>query len=335
MTPHRNESNVQFTLEDFRRSIHARLKNVTIPAMHAQHEQLVELMVPLYAEVRKLQKGAPDSESVTSLRHTLRELKEYAKRHFQEEEAFMSRIHYPHLAAHADAHQVFVKSLLDLEARIWQESIVYVVDLFHLVIGWLFQHINQMDMDYARFSNGGNKDQPSCRPMASPVTQNTLRALGKSMDDKSEHDLAALRNSLRQRLRKTGIEQFDQEHMELMNRIIGVNILTEKLISRRPSDEDWTEIDRAIEFLFRYCRYHFSSEEAWMKKIDFPGLANHAFKHQQILNRLKELSVQLIQERKVQFIVDMNLFVTEWFLTHTNRTDLQYAEFVQGKPHPA
>ncbi|MBF0418369.1 MAG: hemerythrin family protein, partial [Magnetococcales bacterium] len=166
----------QYTLDDFRGNLRVRLKNVEIPELHAQHEQLVELIVRLYGEVRKLQKETPNEQSIASLRTTLQELKSYASRHFREEETFMTRIRYPGMNAHLEAHRQFVQSLLALEARLWQESISFVVDLLHLVVEWLFAHINQMDMGYALFAKSAthpksNKSVPLTVNEMSPVTR--------------------------------------------------------------------------------------------------------------------------------------------------------------------
>ncbi|MBF0260986.1 MAG: hemerythrin family protein [Magnetococcales bacterium] len=317
-----------FSLEEFRANMRARLKDVEIPALHGQHEQLVELIVRLYGEVRTLQKETPDTDSVASLRGTLQELKSYATRHFQEEEAFMHRINYPGVTAHCEAHRVFVKSLLDLEARIWRESISFVVDLLHLVVGWLFQHINQLDMGYARFSKGGVLPKGVTEPRASPALQGSS-GIGPASGQTGRE--ISFRESMLLRLRKTGIDPFDQEHVELMNRIVHINTLTKRLTSRPPTPKDWAEIDQAVEFLMAYTRYHFSGEEAWMNKVGYPKRGEHAQEHQRLLARLKELVERLTQERNVYFIVDMNLFVTEWFLTHTVRADSLYGEFAKSR----
>ncbi|MEO5347112.1 MAG: bacteriohemerythrin [Magnetococcus sp. YQC-9] len=321
----------RFSLEDFRESMRIRLKNVAIPALHAQHENLVELIVKLYAEVRKLQRDPPGSESLASLRTTLDELKNYATRHFQEEEAFMRKIQYPGFEPHRQAHQLFVKSVLDLEARIWQESVSYVIDLLHLVVGWLFQHINQLDMAYARFSRGEHSSQDFTELHTPPALKVARSSSSDSKTSSKKSEQAEFRDLLRQRMRKTGIERFDQEHLELMNRILRINQLTEKLASRKPTPKDWEEVDQANEFLFGYCRSHFLAEESWMDEIDYPKRTEHAQEHRRLLTRLKELSARLVEERNIYFIVDMNLFVTEWFLTHSVRLDLQYAEYARAK----
>lgn len=317
-----------FSLEEFRANMRARLKDVEIPALHGQHEQLVELIVRLYGEVRKLQKETPDPDSVASLRGTLQDLKSYATRHFQEEEAFMHRINYPGVAAHVEAHRVFVKTLLDLEARIWRESISFVVDLLHLVVGWLFQHINQLDMGYARFSKGG--ESPKACTEASPHVVSAASSGMGSDSSKAGRELS-FRESMRLRLRKTGIDSFDREHLELMNRIVHINTLAGKLTLRPPTSRDWEEIDQAVAFLLGYCSTHFSGEEAWMAEVGYPKRAEHAREHHRLLIRLKELAGRLTQDRNVYFIVDMNLFVTEWFLTHTIRSDALYGEFARSR----
>ncbi|MBF0340316.1 MAG: hemerythrin family protein [Magnetococcales bacterium] len=318
----------EFSIEDFRANMHARLRDVSIPLLHAQHKRLVEIMVLLYAEVKRLQKDAPTQESHTSLRATLDELKNYATRHFQEEEGFMQKMQFPGFAAHQEAHRVFVRSVLSLENRIWQESVSYVIDLLHLVVGWLFQHINQMDMAYARYSRGERSGLASSELHTPPALKNP----GPTVDGSQKSQLAAFRDSLRARLRMTGLERIDKQHQELLNRILHFSVLTEKLSIRKPTDKDWQEIDGAMEFLFAYCRYHFKEEEGWMQKIGYPKLSIHTREHQRLLSRLKELAGKLTEERSIFFIVDLNFFLSEWFLTHTLRSDFLYVEFMSNQP---
>ncbi|MBF0175574.1 MAG: hemerythrin family protein [Magnetococcales bacterium] len=323
-----------FTVDDFRQSMRSRLRHVGVPDMHAQHEGLVEIMVSLYSEVKKLQKGVPGQEEHDSLRATINELKRYATKHFQEEEAFMRRIAFPGLEPQIAAHQAFVKSLLEVEKRMWEESISYVIDLQHLVVGWLFEHINLMDMAYGRFSRG---EKESVGPLTKTLQASSSASLPqqrektKSPDTKSQADF---RNSLRSRLRMTGIPRIDKEHQQLLEQVIDLNILAEGLSTRKPSLKDWQQIDQAIHFLTTYCRDHFTGEEAWMRSVGYPKLAVHTEEHKRLLIRLQDLAAKLSKDHQVLYVVDLNFFLVEWLLTHTSRTDFLYVEFGKVRSNP-
>ncbi|MBF0153804.1 MAG: hemerythrin domain-containing protein [Magnetococcales bacterium] len=321
-----------FSLEDFRQTMYARLRDVGIPALHGQHVGLVEIMVSLYGEVKKLQKAAPGKEDLVTLRRAIDELKSYATRHFQEEEAYMKNMEFPAVHSHIAAHQAFVGGLLEVENRIWKESVSYVIDLLHLIVGWLFEHINQMDMVYARFSRGEKVTVPPLArsaPVALPAQPKAPD--GKTPDGRKSASQAEFRDSLRRRLRMTGIAPIDKEHQQLLERIIDLNLLVEELSLRKPTAKDWQVIDRAIHFLHNYGRDHFRGEEAWMRNVGYPGLAVHADEHKRLLTRLQDLAAKLAKDRQVLYIVDMNFFLVEWLLTHTVRSDFLYVEFAKSR----
>ncbi|MBF0214470.1 MAG: bacteriohemerythrin [Magnetococcales bacterium] len=322
-----------FTVDDFRHTLEARLRDVGIPSLHSQHQRLVELIVLLYAEVRTLQKETPREENLASLRNTLDALKEYALRHFQEEERFMQSIQFPDFQAHQSAHHLFVKTLLNLETRMWHDSISYVVDLLHLVVGWLFQHINQLDMVYARFSKGEKLTSThNLFQASSPVhTIPTTTRAEKPEENTPERKLIQLRENMSRKLFLTGIGEIDRQHMDLMNKITEINVLAERLTTRKPIPQDWSMIDQDVAFLHRYCDTHFITEEAWMRKIGYPKLPIHMREHETLLTRLKGLAQKISQERNVFFIVDLHFFMSEWFFTHTIRSDALYVEYAKSQ----
>ncbi|MBF0423478.1 MAG: hemerythrin family protein [Magnetococcales bacterium] len=316
-----------FTVEDFRKNMLGRLRDIGIPDLHQEHIRLVEIMVELYAEVKKLQKETPGQQDMDNLRKVIEELKGYATEHFKHEISFMTSIKFPELAAHQAAHQLFVEQLLLTEKRLWQESISYAVELMHMVVGWLFEHINQVDTRYVRFSRGEQlrPTTPLPRKPTSPSRSSgpvqSARPRGKTTQD--------FRDSLHNRLIKTGILKFDQEHLNLLNRIIDTNLMVEELYSRQPNPSDWKKIDETISALTDYCHSHFRGEEAWMSKINYPRLDQHVSEHQQLQKRLQEIALKLKDDRQVYYVVDFNFFLMEWLMTHTSRSDLLYAEYAK------
>lgn len=311
-----------YTVEDFRANMNARLRNIGLPDLHKEHVRLVEIMVELYAEVRKLQKASPGQEDKVTLRTVIDELKSYAAKHFANEEKFMAEITFPGLAQHKEAHKLFVAKLLEIETRMWKQSISYVVDLLHLLVGWLFEHINQMDMAYVRFHRGETvKIAPNVTPSKQPPPRKPATTIGKNPKD--------YRNALQDRLRPTGISQFDRDHRKLVDLINDLSIIAESLYTRKPTPSDWQKIDQALQDLTSFARSHFMAEEMWMKKVGYPLLDNHTEQHRHLQNRLRELTTKLTEERQVTFIVDINFFLVEWLMTHTGKSDLDYGAFAK------
>lgn len=83
---------------------------------------------------------------------TIRELIEYARTHFAEEERQMAAHDFPGLAEHKAAHQALLKVVTDIERRYQQthESVAGDVIGF-LISDWLVKHILGMDKQYAPY----------------------------------------------------------------------------------------------------------------------------------------------------------------------------------------
>ncbi|MBF0427112.1 MAG: hemerythrin domain-containing protein [Magnetococcales bacterium] len=332
MTNHEESFSRVLTPEDFRRSMLARLRNVGIPTLHDHHKDLVEIMVLLYAEVKRLQHAAPGKEDHAALRRAIDRLKDYANQCFREEEKRMREAHFPGIQAHLDAHHSFIDALLEVEGRLWRESATYVVDLLHLVVGWLFDHVNLLDMTFARFTRGEKvaDASPEVRAAAKPADPDAIWPAGKGgVHGSSSH--ATFRDSLRGRLRMTGIETIDREHQQLLELVIDLNTLIEGLAHRKPTARDWQTIDQAIAFMHAYGVNHFRGEEAFMRDINYPDLNTHTGEHKRLLERLHDLTGKLAADRRVSFVVDLNFFLVEWLLTHTVRSDYNFAVFARDK----
>ena len=76
----------------------------------------------------------------------LDELKEYTKKHFGDEEEYMTNIGYEALDAQKKAHQVFVDKLEDINLEDMDENQQqYLIDIVDFLLMWLVNHILKMD----------------------------------------------------------------------------------------------------------------------------------------------------------------------------------------------
>ncbi|MEO5365313.1 MAG: bacteriohemerythrin [Magnetococcus sp. WYHC-3] len=142
------QKQAEYTLEDFRRNMVGRLMLLGVRDFDQQHGRLVDYIVDLYATVALFKKGIPTPEQVNDLTGLLDALTEYTLTHFRNEEVFMESIGYPQLEQHRKAHQLFIKKFTEIRRKIDGGAVPYVVDLFFLTFGWLFEHINRVDSAY-------------------------------------------------------------------------------------------------------------------------------------------------------------------------------------------
>lgn len=80
--------------------------------------------------------------------------------------------------------------------------------------------------------------------------------------------------------------------------------------------------------LYRHVREHFSTEEALMRKVDFPGYLQHVESHNRMLADLAAISHD-IGNNVIDPIV-VSAFLQDWALKHIPKEDAQVAAFVNG-----
>ncbi|MBF0623540.1 MAG: hemerythrin family protein [Magnetococcales bacterium] len=135
--------------EEFRSNLMKKLRPVEPRQFHRQHEKLIDMISELYMLIRTMQRRRPTAEERQALFKMLGEFKQYAATHFREEERYMQQTNFPGVTDHQAAHARFVSKVLEVEERVRNESVSYVVELFFMVIDWLFSHINHMDRLYS------------------------------------------------------------------------------------------------------------------------------------------------------------------------------------------
>jgi len=112
---------------------------------------------------------------------------------------------------------------------------------------------------------------------------------------------------------KIGHSIVDSQHIhlfELANQIVEGN-----------NDEDLTHL---LMLLFQHTREHFSAEESLMKQTRYPDYERHVEQHNQMLDRLIEISKTV--QKKQWNPSDMKLFISNWVLIHILEDDMPLGE---------
>ncbi|MBN2656177.1 MAG: bacteriohemerythrin [Spirochaetales bacterium] len=118
-----------------------------------------------------------------------------------------------------------------------------------------------------------------------------------------------------------GIDAIDREHrffLDLIREIEAEGV-------RDPGSEF---IQLYIDELILYARFHFFSEEIYMKKIQFPGLQKHRELHLQLVGKLSDQVTRFqLKEIDIESIVE---FLVNWFKYHTLVEDVKIARFISS-----
>ncbi|MBF0310734.1 MAG: bacteriohemerythrin [Magnetococcales bacterium] len=306
--------------EEFQGMLMGRLRLIKVDRFHQEHITLIGIITDLYANVRNLQRQKPGPREMKALDEVLDRLKGYATFHFQAEEDFMAQHKFPGLDAHIQAHRRFVEALLKVEDRMRKESVTHVLDLMHMTVGWLFDHINQVDMQYSRFVEGEYVKLPD---LPQPVAA-SRETTGKTAPSRKLENFADM-------LCDVGVERLNSDHRRLVNRMARFATTMTNLTRHKPSPQDWREIDQLLTFLNDFMREHFTLEEQMFTQHGYPQLAQHKREHEVLRNRVTDLTRRLSREREVLGVMDLHQLLFEWFITHIQKSDAAYRDFFQKK----
>lgn len=115
---------------------------VGVASIDAQHQKLIELINTLYGAMR----DKKTSQIVGSL---VRELSDYTRYHFSEEERLMEKAGFSGLLLHKKEHANFIAKVHDIQKKIdnGQENLIG-FELANFLKDWLKNHIIGTDKNY-------------------------------------------------------------------------------------------------------------------------------------------------------------------------------------------
>lgn len=121
-----------------------------------------------------------------------------------------------------------------------------------------------------------------------------------------------------------GIEAIDEQHKGLIDRLNHVSAA----LSAKQGEK---EIANTLDFLIKYTRYHFAKEEEYMKKFNYPGLAEQKEKHQEFTDILTQMEEEFIEDGATKALADsIDTLLINWLTKHIEGTDLKFGKFLQA-----
>lgn len=81
--------------------------------------------------------------------------------------------------------------------------------------------------------------------------------------------------------------------------------------------------------MLAYTRYHFASEEKYMKSINFPDFEEHKKKHDFYAAKITEFH-EKIKNGKMVLSLEVTNFLKTWLINHIKGTDQNYARFANN-----
>jgi len=119
------------------------------------------------------------------------------------------------------------------------------------------------------------------------------------------------------------IPEIDLQHRQMI-------ALVAELEKALEDGADKEIMGRVIRELNTYVREHFTEEERWMARYEFPGLKGHAAQHEKFVETLLHFELDYLADRK-ELSTELLAFLMSWFTEHILGFDQQYAHFFQEK----
>ena len=112
-----------------------------------------------------------------------------------------------------------------------------------------------------------------------------------------------------------GVSSIDAQHQQLFK-------MADELFEAGKNGKSKEKIGDLLGFLDRYTKQHFKDEEAYMKSINYPGLAEQEKAHQAFVNELTKLKGEFDKSGgNIAVIIGANQMVVDWLTKHISGMD--------------
>jgi hemerythrin len=122
---------------------------------------------------------------------------------------------------------------------------------------------------------------------------------------------------------KTNIVSIDAQHKELFR-------ITNELLSACREGRGTEKVSEVINFLEKYVRTHFATEEKYMLDYNYPEYNFHKIQHEFFIKKAEELKNIFIKEGpSLSFTVTTSSTIVNWLTNHIRHVDGEMAKFLR------
>jgi len=260
-----------------------------ISKIDEQHQHFTTLAINVMETISK----TPTEEIIAK---EFEAFKAYALEHFEYETKFMAKYKIKESEKHLEQHRYFIERLDQLPKEI-SENIDKLDDMKTWILTWWINHINSIDresFDYKKWAY-------------------QLIEEAETLEDVSIV------------LRRTGIEEIDNDHLHLMEVTLKLNKLITSHIQNGDDLQDSSIKNEILELLrqiYSIAVHHFEREEKIMLSRKMKDYNSHHKEHAAVLSKLKGIE-QNYTENRLHISSNIKTIILEWWIQHTNNVDFR------------
>jgi hemerythrin len=124
-----------------------------------------------------------------------------------------------------------------------------------------------------------------------------------------------------------GIQEIDNQHktiIQLINDLLN-------LCRNDTNDEDYESFNKLVGIILEHFQKHFETEENLMLEKKYPHYEEHKKRHDKLLEDVKKMVDKIINEKQKQSLINLVIFLREWFVENIYIMDKQLGEYLTGR----
>lgn len=120
-----------------------------------------------------------------------------------------------------------------------------------------------------------------------------------------------------------GVKRFDDQHKELIN-------IIDKLAESINRQVFHGSLDKILEEVVDYAKYHFRTEEEYFEKYHYPEKEEHIKEHRSFSKKIGKMQEQFKKD-EMKYTFELIDYLEDWLVSHLNGTDKKYTRFFHEK----
>lgn len=115
------------------------------------------------------------------------------------------------------------------------------------------------------------------------------------------------------------VKEIDQQHQKLIGMI---NDLHDAMSEGKGK----TVLSDILNRMIQYTKEHFSTEENYFAKWNYPESGQHKNEHEKFVAKVTDFK-EGVDSGRLFITVEVLQFLSDWLKNHINKTDKQYSDF--------